>query len=114
MIKIENDFLGLLISCADENHNCDVFEVISESGMSDIDCLPFMKSLQEKGLTETLDMETIHIYPKAYDIYVPKAAELQESIVKASKFTIKSLFNIIVGIIVAVISGFIIYHFGWQ
>lgn len=65
MITNENDFLGLLISCADENHNCDVFEVISESGMSDIDCLPFMKSLQEKGLTETLDMETIHIYPKA-------------------------------------------------
>ena len=28
MITNENDFLGLIISCADDNHDCDAIEVI--------------------------------------------------------------------------------------
>lgn len=54
MITNENDFLGLLISCADENHNCDVFEVISESGMSDIDLSSFYEISSRKRINRDI------------------------------------------------------------
>ena len=114
MITNENDFLGLIISCADDNHDCNAIEVIKKSGMSDIDCLQFINSLQAKGLTELIDTETIHIYPQAYEAYVSTSKKVKDSFVKTSKFTFKTLFEIIIGIIVTVVAAFLIYHFGWQ
>ena len=111
MIQNENDFLGVLINCADKNHDCDISDVLNES---DIDCLPFIKSLESKTLIKTLDFETIHIYPPAYEAYVAPTQEIKKSLFETSKFTLKTILEIIVGIVITVAGAFIIYHFGWN
>lgn len=114
MVQNENDFLGVLINCADENHDCDISDILNESGMSDIDCLPFIKSLESKTLIKTLDFETIHIYPSAYEAYVAPTQEIKKSLFETSKFTLKTILEIIVGIVITAAGAFIIYHFGWN
>lgn len=114
MITNENDFLGLIISCADESHNCKAIDVVHKSGMSDIDCLPFIKSLEQKNLIKMTSMSTIHVYPQAYEAHVSTSKKVANSVQKASKFTLKTIFEITVGVIVAAIAAFIIYYFGWQ
>lgn len=114
MITNENDFLGLLISCADENNDCKPSEVFEKSGMSDIDCLPFIKSLQAKELTKTMDTETIHIYPQAYQAYVSPVQKAGKSVVKASKFTFAKIVEIIVAVIGGLVIAYFIFRFGWN
>lgn len=114
MVQNENDFLGVLIKCANENHDCDITDILNESGISDIDCLTFIKSLESKRLIKTLDFETIHIYPPAYEAYIAPAQEIKKSLLETSKFTLKTILEIIVGIVIAAVGAFIIYHFGWN
>ena len=114
MITNENDFLGLIISCADEKHNCNAIDVVEKSGMSDIDCLPFINSLEAKELIKMTSMTIIHVYPQAYELHMTTTKKVKSSISKTSKFTFKTLLEIIVGIIITVIAGGIIYYFGWQ
>lgn len=114
MVKNENDFLGILISNADNNHDCNVMDAIRKSGISDIDCLPFIKSLETKGFIKTMDFETIHIYPQAFESYTIPKRKIKNSILKTSKFTLKTVLEIIIGIIIAILSGFILYHLGWN
>ena len=46
MIKDENDFLGIMIDCKNDDNTCSIGKVIKESGMTDIECLPFFRSLR--------------------------------------------------------------------
>lgn len=110
MVKNENYFLGLLIKNADKNHDCDAYTTIKQSGLSDIDCLHFIKSLEDNGLVNTTDTNTIHIYPKAYEEYESAFKKIKCSFLKTAKFT----FKIILEIIVAIAIAGIIFYFGWQ
>lgn len=110
MITNENDFLGLIISCANEKHNCKAIEVVEKSGMSDIDCLPFIKSLEAKELIKMTSTTNIHVYPHAYEVYEPISKKVKKSVLKTSKFTFKTLLEILVAVLIA----FIIFCFGWN
>jgi hypothetical protein len=117
MITNENDFLALIISCTDEKYDCKAIDVVRKSGMRDIDCLPFFKSLETKGLIKMTSTNKIHVYPQGYEVNKVQSNKIKNLIDKASKFTPKSIKDIIVatiaGIIAGIVTAFIIYHLGW-
>ena len=61
MITNENDFIGIMMKCKNEQDICDVMKVIELSGMSDMQCLPFIQSLSSKGIIRSIDTQYIQI-----------------------------------------------------
>lgn len=114
MITNDNDFLGLIISCANENNDCDVMDVINKSGMSDIDCIPFIKSLTGKGLVEMISTQALHVYPQAHNVYISPKQERKDLVLKSSKSTMKVIIEIIVGVAIVVVAAYLVFHFGWN
>lgn len=69
MITNENDFIGIMMKCKNEKDICNIGKIIELSGMSDMQCLPFIQSLNAKGIIQKVDLESIQINPIAYSIY---------------------------------------------
>lgn len=114
MITNENDFLGLIISCADEKHNCEAIEVVKKSEMSDIDCLPFLKSLEAKELIKMTSTTNIHIYPQGYEAYASTPKKAKRLILKSSELTLNKILEIIIGVIIAIVTAGILIYLGWN
>lgn len=98
-IKNENDFLGFLISMKQDNGNISAGKIIDLSGISDIDCIHYLKSLEEKGYIENLDMETYHIYPDGIYAYMPPKRKIW-GIVKTIITYLLGLFTSLIGDII--------------
>lgn len=114
MIKDENDFLGIMIDCKNDDNTCSIGKVIKESGMTDIECLPFFRSLRENKIIQEIDLETYKINPIAFSIYQSPVKKVGKSVYDSAKFSLKHFIRIIVEIIVALIIAYLVYHFGWQ
>lgn len=114
MITNENDFLGLMMKCKNDDDTCPVGKVISQSEMSDIQCLPFFKSLSEQKIISKIDLETYQINPIAYSIYQSPAKKVRKSIYNFSKFTLQRFLDFLIGVATGVIATYVTQHFFGQ
>lgn len=114
MITNENDFLGLIIKCKNENGTCSVGKILSESGMTDMQCLPFLKSLSGKGVITKIDTETYLINPIAYSIYQSPMKKITKSFYNFTKFSLQRVIDILVGVAIGIVVACVAHHFGWQ
>lgn len=114
MITNENDFLGLIIKCKNENDACSVGKILSESGMTDMQCLPFLKSLSGKGVITKIDTETYLINPIAYSVYQNPMKKVKKSFYNFTKFSLQRAVDILVGVAIGIVVAYVTYHFGRQ
>lgn len=113
MIKTDNEFLGTLIKCANDNHDCDVSDIIEQSGLSDIDCIPFLKSLEEKRIIRTVDTCTFHLNPGAYSYYISPTKKFFRCFGKLSWSLLKYVISYVLGIVSGLIVAYATHLFGW-
>ena len=114
MITNENDFLGLMIKFKNEDDTCPVGKLIKESGMSDLQCLSFLRSLAEKGLIKYLDTETYLINPIAYSVYQSPIKKVKQSLFRFTKFTLQRLIDFLIGVATGVVVAIVTQHFFGQ
>lgn len=113
MINTENKFLGVLMKCKDDQNNCNLRKVFETAKMSDIDCLPYIKSLVEKDIIMEVDLNTVHVNPIAKSIY---QSPIKKAIRLLSKFflsIVKYIITYILGIVSGLIIAYVAHKFGW-
>lgn len=114
MISNENDFLGLIIKCKNSNDTCSIGKILNESGMTDVQCLAFLKSLSNKGILTKIDLETYLINPIAYSVYQSPTKKITKSFYNFTKFSLQRVVDILVGVAIGIIVACVAHHFGWQ
>lgn len=114
LITNENDFLGILMKCKNEHNICNISDVFKESNMTDIQCLPFLKSLASKGIITGLDLSTYQINPIAFSVYESPKKKVTKSFFKLSVSFFKFLLTYILGIVSGLIIAYLTHKFGWQ
>lgn len=114
MITHENEFIGLMIKCKNDNDMCSVGKILKESGMTDIQCLPFLRSLSGKGIITKVDTETYLINPIAYSVYKSPAKKAAKSFYNLTKFSLQRVIDILIGIAIGLVVAYVTYHFGWK
>lgn len=112
-IKNENDFLGFLVSIKNEKNSISVRNVLDQSGLSDIDCSHYFKSLQTKGYVRHMDSETYHIYPDGISAYISPAKRTFHVVGRMLVLTIKELFVFLSGVASGLLVAYLIWKFGW-
>lgn len=114
MITNENDFIGIMMKCKNEQDICDVRKIIELSGMTDMQCLPFIQSLSAKNIIRGLDTCYIQINPIAYSIYESPQKKAGKSFLKLSISFLKFVITYILGIVSGLIIAYFTHKFGWQ
>lgn len=114
MITNENDFIGVMMKCKNEQDICDVMKIIELSGMSDMQCLTFIQSLSSKGIIRSVDTQYIQINPIAYSVYESPKKKAGKSFLKLSVSLLKFVVTYILGIISGLIIAYFTHKFGWQ
>ncbi len=84
MVKNENEFLGILIKCKNQDNCCNVGKIAETAKMDLMDCGPFLMSLEKKGIIEGMDLETFRINPIAFSIYESPQKKAGKSFLKLS------------------------------
>ena len=113
MVTNENDFIGIMMKCKNEKDICNVGKVIELSGMTDIQCLPFIKSLTAKGIIQQIDLESIQVNPIAYSVYESPQKKAVKSFLKLSVSFLKFVITYILGIASGLIIAYLTHKFGW-
>ena len=111
MITNENDFLGLMIKYKNSDDTCPVGKILKNSEMTDLQCLPFFRSLSDKGIITFLDTETYQINPIAYSVYQSPAKKVGKSLFHFTKFTLERLIDFLIGVATGVVATYITQHF---
>ena len=114
MITNENEFIGLLMKFKNNNDICSISKVIELSGMTDIQCSPFIKSLSDKGIIKQIDLDNIQINPIAYSTYESRKKKAGKSFLKLSISFLKFVITYVLGIISGLIIAYFAHKFGWQ
>lgn len=110
----DNEFLGALISCADENNDCNIMDIIEKYGISDIDCIPFIKSLENSNMIKMTSFSIIHIYRKGLSSYISPESKITKSVFKSSISFLKFIITYALGIISGLLVAHFSHKFGWQ
>lgn len=113
MVTNENDFIGIMMKCKNEKDICNVGKVIELSGMTDIQCLSFIKSLTAKGIIQQIDLESIQVNPIAYSVYESLQKKAGKSFLKLSVSFLKFVITYILGIASGLIIAYLTHKFGW-
>ena len=114
MITNENEFLGILIKCKNQENCCNVSKVAETAKMDLMDCRPFLMSLEKKGIIEGMDLETFRINPIAFSIYEIPQKKAGKSFLKLSISLLKFIITYILGIISGLVIAHLAHKFGWQ
>lgn len=114
MITNENEFLGLMIKCKNDDDTCSICTIIAQSRMTDIQCIPFLNSLSEQKIISKIDLETYQINPIAYSVYQSTAKKAGKLVYNFSKFTLQRLLDILIGVATGVAATVIAQHFFGQ
>lgn len=111
----KDDVLKAIVECEKSNGRTDFSDIMNKLEVDDISLLPFLRELKEQGYTvQTLeDVAVTSLGRSAYKDLTTKT-KVKKSILKFSKFSLKSLVRIAVEIIVALVIAYLIYHFKWQ
>lgn len=113
MVTNENDFIGIMMKCKNEKDICNVDKIIELSGMTDIQCLPFIKLLTAKGIIQQIDLESIQVNPIAYSVYESPQKKAGKSFLKLSVSFLKFVITYILGIASGLIIAYLTHKFGW-
>lgn len=113
MVTNESDFIGIMMKCKNEKDICNVGKVIELSGMTDIQCLPFIKSLTAKGIIQQIDLESIQVNPIAYSVYESPQKKAGKSFLKLSVSFLKFVITYILGIASGLIIAYLTHKFAW-
>lgn len=113
-ITNENEFLGALIKCANQNNDCEITAVIKKYGISELDCSPFIDSLKSKKLIEMYGFSTIHIFPSGKSAYISRKKKVLRYFFNSSKTLLKFTITYILGIASGLIIAYIAHKFGWN
>lgn len=113
MITNENDFLGILIKCKDENNECYIQKIMNLSKMSDMDCMPFLKSLESKNIITATALGVFRLNPIAFSVYRSRRDRFFVFFGKLSVGALKFIITYVLGIISGLIIAYITHKFGW-
>lgn len=114
MITNENDFIGILMKCKDDNGICKTSNVVKSSKMTDLQCLPFIKSLSDKEVIKRIDLDHIQINPIAYSLYESPKKKVGKLFLKLSVSALKFIITYVLGIISGLAIAYFANKFGWQ
>lgn len=110
----EKDVLRAIIKCEKPNGGTEYKDIASELNTDVISLHPFLNDLKNKKYINQ-DLSNVYMTDIGRSVckeMIPK--KIKKSIFDFSKFSLKLFWEIIIGIIVAVVAAYIIYHFGWQ
>lgn len=104
---VENELLGALLSCSNENYDSNIQTAAKNISWSLIECVPVIKSLERQTMIQQIDNMTVHINPLGRLSYVSKQKQRKDFILKYLTLTIKNLLVFIVGVISGALGGFL-------
>lgn len=114
----ENDVLKALIENKNQNNDVNPVTVCKALNITDVQLLEFVKVFETKGYInhKLSTLESLHLTPFAEiaynEITIPQKAK--KSFFNLTKFSFKTLMEILIGVAITVIAAFIIWWFGWQ
>lgn len=112
LIQNENDLLGLLIQNA-TNDFMNQYDLLQLSGLDHQTYNYYVKSLKSRSLVNT-DLANIYLTDLGKNSYVSKQAKAKKSLFDFSKLSLKFIIKTSLGIGVALLTAFLIWHFGWN
>ena len=112
LIQNENDLLGLLIQNA-VNDFMNQYDLLQLSGLDHQTYNYYVKSLKSRSLVNT-DLANIYLTDLGKRSYVFKRDKVKKSLFDFSKLSLKFTFKTFLGIAVALLTAFLIWHFGWN
>lgn len=113
MITNENEFLAMLVKNANNKHEIHHSKAMKLSGLDDEFYLELCKSLKQKGFIQ-IDSEFITLTLSGMQNVTFTSDKIGKAVSWSAKFTVKLFLEIFIGIVIAAVSAFLIYHFGWQ
>lgn len=111
-IQNENDLLGLLIQNA-TNDCMNQYDLLQLSGLDYQTYNYYVKSLKSRSLVNT-DLANIYLTDLGKNSYVSKQDKAKKSLFDFSKLSLKFIIKTSLGIGVALLTAFLIWHFGWN
>lgn len=112
LIQNENDLLGLLIQNA-TNDFMNQYDLLQLSGLDHQTYNYYVKSLKSRSLVNT-DLANIYLTDLGKNSYVSKQDKAKKSLFDFSKLSLKFIIKTSLGIGVALLTAFLIWHFGWN
>lgn len=112
LIQNENDLLGLLIQNA-TNDCMNQYDLLQLSGLDYQTYNFYVKSLKSQNLVNT-DLSDIYLTDLGKNSYVSKQDKAKKSLFDFSKLSLKFIIKTSLGIGVALLTAFLIWHFGWN
>lgn len=112
IIKDENDFLGFIIQNSTDDF-ANQYELLQLSGLDHETYNYYVNLLKSKNYLQT-DLANVYLTDLGKSSYAPNKIKIKKSFFKLSELSIKFVFKTAVEIGVAVLIGFLLYHFGWN
>jgi len=112
IIKDENDFLGFIIQNSTDDF-ANQYELLQLSGLDHETYNYYVNLLKSKNYLQT-DLANVYLTDLGKSSYAPNKIKIKKSFFKFSEFSLKFVFKTAVEIGVAVLIGFLLYHFGWN
>lgn len=112
LIQNENDLLGLLIQNA-INDFMNQYDLLQLSDLDHQTYNYYVKSLKSRSLVNT-DLANIYLTDLGKNSYVSKQDKAKKSLFDFSKLSLKFIIKTSLGIGVALLTAFLIWHFGWN
>lgn len=112
IIKDENDFLGFVIQNAPDDF-ANQYELLQLSGLDCETYNYYVNLLKSKNYLQT-NLTNVYLTDFGKASYVSNKAKVKKSFFKFSELSLKFVLKTAVKIGVAVLIGFLLYHFGWN
>lgn len=112
VIKDENDFLGFIIQNSTDDF-ANQYELLQLSGLDHRTYNYYVNLLKSKNYLQT-DLANVYLTDLGKSSYVPSKTKIKKLFFKFSEFSIKFVLKTAIEIGVAVLIGFLLYHFGWN
>lgn len=110
-IESEDDLLVALCKYSDENSECRLYEFMTNFPMDGFLLNKYFSALQDKGYVIQTSTDYALITPDGYS----RANEIEKpSVLIVSKKSMDIVRDLIIGIVVAIIAGFLLWVVGWN
>lgn len=112
IIKDENDFLGLVIQNAPDDF-ANQYELLQLSGLDHETYNYYVNLLKSKNYLKS-DLTNVYLTDSGKASYASNETKIKKSFFKFSELSVKFVLKTAVDIGVAVLIGFLLFHFGWN
>lgn len=108
MVKNEYEYLKLAITLMDDNNICDKLLLEDASGLDSATSIKYLKFLEANGYITSNNLQTMRITSKAI-----KSTKVSSKLLTTLKKGVpKTLWQIIIGIFIAVAAAIVIFKLG--